>query len=44
MERTINTLWFFCGDFSMITLAEKLIKGLGTTEELEVKEYVEFVS
>ena len=28
----------------MITLAEKLIKGLGTTEELEVKEYVEFVS
>ena len=44
MERTINTLWFFCGDFSMITLAKKLITGLGTTEELEVNGYVEFVS
>ena len=43
MERTINTLWGFCGDFSMITLAEKLIIGSGTGE-LEVKGYVEFVS
>ena len=44
MERTINTLWFFCGDFSMITLAKKLIACSGTTEELEVNGYVEFVS
>ena len=41
MERTINTLWFFCGDFSMITLAKKLITCSGTTE---VNGYVEFVS
>ena len=44
MERTVNTLWFFCGDFSMMTLAKKLITGSGATEELEVNGYIEFVS
>ena len=44
MERTVNTLWFFCGYFSMITLAKKLITCSGTTKKLEVNGYVEFVS
>ena len=44
MERTINALRGFCGDFSMITLAKKLLTGSGTAEELEVNGYVEFVS
>ena len=45
MERTINTLWCFCGDFSMITLAEKLLLVSGSSAgELEGNGYVEFVS
>ena len=44
MERTINTLWFFCRDFSVITLAEKLIMGSKTTVRPVVDGAVEFVS
>ena len=39
MERTINTLWCLCRDFSM-TLAKKLLMCSGTKS----KPYVEFVS
>ena len=44
MERTINTLWCLCGDFSMMTLAEKLIMGSKTTVRPVVDGAVEFVS
>ena len=44
MERTINTIRCLCGDFSMITLAEKLLLGAGAGTGAESKPYVEFVS
>ena len=44
MERTNNVLWRFCGDFSMITLAEKLLLFKREQVRPVVHGAVEFVS